>query len=167
MGRVYLAEDKRLGRKVALKILPGWFTSDPERARRFEQEARTASSLTHLNIITIHEIDRAQTPEGELYFIATELGEGETLRSHMSGTAKVVFRPLTKLGSSTATSNPKTVIAAAKVRLGKNDQALDTLAKAVEEKDPGVIELKAEPVFDPLRSDTKFTALLRRIGLTQ
>jgi len=62
---------------------------------------------------------------------------------------------------------PKTSIAAAQVRLGRNDQALDTLAKAIEERDPGLIELKVEPVFDPLRSNPKFDALLRRLGLTQ
>jgi hypothetical protein len=61
---------------------------------------------------------------------------------------------------------PKTAVAAAQVRLGRNNQALDTLAKAIEEKDPGLIELKVEPVFDPLRSNPKFDALLRRLGLT-
>src|SRR4030095_7784477 len=87
MGDVYLAEDERLGRKLALKILPERFTSDPERARRFEQEARAASSLNHPNIITIHDIGRARTADGDLYFIAAEFVEGETLRSRLNGTA--------------------------------------------------------------------------------
>jgi predicted ATPase/class 3 adenylate cyclase len=79
MGKVYLAEDARLGRKVALKLLPASFTRDGERVRRFEQEARAASALNHPNILTIHEIGEA----GEVLFIATEYVEGETLRERL------------------------------------------------------------------------------------
>src|SRR5262245_22960484 len=53
MGEVYLAQDSRLGRRVALKLLPAAFTSNADRVRRFEQEARAASALNHPNIITI------------------------------------------------------------------------------------------------------------------
>ena len=77
MGEVYLAEDKRLGRKVALKLLPASFTTDDDRLRRFEQEARAASALNHPNIITIYEIRQAAGS----HVIATEFVEGETLRS--------------------------------------------------------------------------------------
>src|SRR5436190_9475958 len=80
MGEVYLAQDTRLERQVALKVLPPQFTIDPERVRRFEQEARTASALNHPNIVTIHEIgwvDGAQ-------FIVTEFVEGQTLRQRMA-----------------------------------------------------------------------------------
>ena len=56
MGEVYLARDLKLGRKVSIKILPTEFTKDPGRVRRFKQEARSASSLNHPNIITVHEI---------------------------------------------------------------------------------------------------------------
>ena len=76
MGEVYLARDERLGRKLALKLLPQQFTRDTERLRRFEQEARAASALNHPNIITIYDI-------GEMagtYFIASEYVEGKTLR---------------------------------------------------------------------------------------
>ena len=76
MGEVYLAEDKRLGRKVALKLLPASFTTDDDRLRRFEQEARAASALNHPNIITIYEIREAAGS----HLIATEFVEGETLR---------------------------------------------------------------------------------------
>ncbi|HJQ68469.1 MAG TPA: SUMF1/EgtB/PvdO family nonheme iron enzyme [Blastocatellia bacterium] len=80
MGVVYLAEDKRLGRKVALKILPSYFTRDPQRVRRFEQEARAASALNHPNILMIFDIGQVET----VPFIATEFIEGETLRSRLT-----------------------------------------------------------------------------------
>ncbi len=76
MGEVYLAEDTRLGRKLALKILPAEFTQDAERVARFRQEARAASALNHPNIITIYEVGES---EG-VHFIATEYIEGRTLR---------------------------------------------------------------------------------------
>lgn len=79
MGEVYLAEDTKLGRKTALKILPPQFSSDAERKARFEQEARAASALNHPNIITIYSIEKAEN----LDFIATELVEGKTLREQM------------------------------------------------------------------------------------
>ncbi len=79
MGDVYLAEDERLGRKVALKILPAGFTRDHERVRRFQQEARAASALNHPNILTIFEIGEIDSR----HFIATEFIEGETLRQRM------------------------------------------------------------------------------------
>src|SRR5262245_16224696 len=80
MGEVYLAQDRQLGRKVALKVLPAKFTQDADRVRRFEQEARAASSLSHPNIITIYEIGQA----GRTHFIATEFVEGQTLAQQMS-----------------------------------------------------------------------------------
>lgn len=56
MGEVYLAEDPRLGRKIALKLLPNNFTGDADRVRRFQREARAASALNHPNIVTIFDI---------------------------------------------------------------------------------------------------------------
>lgn len=82
MGEVYLAQDTRLGRKVALKFLPPNFTRDPERLRRFAQEAQAASALNHPNIITIYEVGHAD----QVHFIATEFIEGVTLRKRMAGT---------------------------------------------------------------------------------
>jgi serine/threonine protein kinase len=80
MGEVYLAQDTRLGRKVALKMLPDYFTRDDDRVRRFQQEARAASALNHPNILTIYEIGHIDSR----HFIATEFIEGETLRERMA-----------------------------------------------------------------------------------
>ena len=67
MGEVYLAHDLMLDRRIAVKILPRPFTEDDDQVHRFEREARAASALNHPNIITIHEIGRAE----DLHFIAT------------------------------------------------------------------------------------------------
>jgi eukaryotic-like serine/threonine-protein kinase len=80
MGEVYLARDAKLGRNVAIKILPRYYATDAGRLRRFQQEARTASALNHPNILTIHEIGQ----EESLHFMATEYVEGETLREHLA-----------------------------------------------------------------------------------
>ncbi len=83
MGEVFLAEDLNLGRRVALKLLPERHTQDAERVRRFEQEARAASALSHPNIITIYEIGCTAPAEGGRHFIVTEYIEGVTLRERL------------------------------------------------------------------------------------
>jgi eukaryotic-like serine/threonine-protein kinase len=82
MGEVYLAEDTKLGRRVALKILNAEYTTNRDRLSRFEQEASSASALNHPNILTIHEVG---SDEGR-HFIATEYIDGTTLRRKISGT---------------------------------------------------------------------------------
>ena len=93
MGEVYLAQDAKLGRKVALKILPAELAANKDRMRRFLQEAKAAAALNHPNIATIHEIgsDRGSSPtvsEGsesnasggaQIHYIAMEFIDGQTL----------------------------------------------------------------------------------------
>src|SRR6185369_5286664 len=80
MGQVYLAEDERLGRRIAIKLLPPAYTHESDRVRRFEQEARAASMLNHPNVCVIHEV--GETEQGRR-FIAMEHVEGQTLRGRM------------------------------------------------------------------------------------
>lgn len=79
MGEVYLAEDTRLNRRVALKLLPPEFTKDSDRIRRFEREARAVSALNHPNILTIYDVGQIDSSS----FIASEFIDGETLRQRM------------------------------------------------------------------------------------
>src|SRR5438034_1466136 len=82
MREVYRARDTRLGRDVAVKVLPHTFSADVDRLRRFEQEACAASALNHPNILSIYDVG---THDGSPY-VVSELLEGQTLRQRMSGT---------------------------------------------------------------------------------
>jgi serine/threonine protein kinase len=99
MGEVYLADDARLGRKIALKLLPPQFTMSADRVRRFEQEARAASALNHPNIVTIHDIGQTDS----LHFIATEFIDGENLREHMAG-ARMTMREVLEAAAQVASA---------------------------------------------------------------
>ena len=84
MGDVYRARDTRLGREVAIKVLPEARARDRDALRRFEQEARSASALNHPNIITIYEIDSHPVGQETVWYIAMELVEGQSLRQILS-----------------------------------------------------------------------------------
>jgi Tol biopolymer transport system component len=77
MGEVFKARDTRLGRDVAIKILPSLFAADPDRLRRFEQEARSAAALNHPNILVVYDVG---TADG-IPYVVSELLDGQTLRS--------------------------------------------------------------------------------------
>ena len=79
MGEVYRAHDTRLRRDVALKILPASFTNDPDRLRRFEQEARAVAALSHANIVSVFDVGEANG----IHYIVSELLEGESLRERI------------------------------------------------------------------------------------
>src|SRR5918993_694162 len=83
MGEVYRARDVRLGREVAVKVLPADVSKDPERLIRFEREARSASALNHPNIVTIHDFTSV---DGEAWLVM-ELIRGKSLRDVLSGGA--------------------------------------------------------------------------------
>ena len=99
MGEVYLADDTKLDRKVALKILPADVAADQQRMRRFVQEAKAASALNHPNIVTIHEIDQADS----IHFIAVEFIEGETLRQRLTS-ARMTVREVLDVGIQVASA---------------------------------------------------------------
>src|SRR5262245_24264576 len=80
MGEVYPPRDTRLGREVAVKVLPERFAGDPELVRRFQHEARAVAALSHPNIVTLYDFGS----EGERLYAVSELLEGETLGTRMS-----------------------------------------------------------------------------------
>jgi len=96
MGEVYLARDPRLGRDLALKVLPSHAIGDDVALERFMREARTASALNHPNVVTIYEIGEAELGR----FIAMELVEGQTLRALIDRRPEV--EPLAQIGAQTA-----------------------------------------------------------------
>jgi serine/threonine protein kinase/tetratricopeptide (TPR) repeat protein len=79
MGEVYRAHDPRLGRDVAIKVLPVLLATNSDRLRRFEQEARAAAALNHPNILAIHDLGET----GDIHYVVSELLEGETLRARL------------------------------------------------------------------------------------
>ena len=93
MGAVYLADDTRLGRRVALKVLPAGVAADPDRMRRFEQEARLASALTHPNVATIFEIGQ----QDDIRFLAMEYVEGRSLSERIKE-GPLIIPELVKIG---------------------------------------------------------------------
>src|SRR5262245_54202177 len=80
MGEVYRARDSRLGREVAVKVLPQHLSSNPEVRSRFEREARAVSSLNHPNICVLHDVGR----DGDTDYLVLELLEGETLANRLT-----------------------------------------------------------------------------------
>src|SRR4030095_9762728 len=79
MGEVYRARDTKLGREVAIKVLPEHFADDEERLRRFEREAKTLASLNHPNVAQIFGVDQV----GDTCFLVLELVEGEALEERL------------------------------------------------------------------------------------
>jgi serine/threonine protein kinase len=97
MGEVYRARDLRLGREVAVKVLPGNAAADPDRLQRFAQEARATAALNHPNILVVFDIGA----EGGLQYVVSELLEGETLKAALERGA-LPLRKAVELGAQVA-----------------------------------------------------------------
>lgn len=109
MGEVYAARDERLGREIALKILPAELSSTPEALRRFEQEARAASALNHPNIVTIYETGQSEA----FAWIAMELVEGEDLRALSTReplSLKTALRIATRMADGLAAAHERGIV---------------------------------------------------------
>ena len=109
MGEVYRARDTRLGRDVAIKVLPEEFAKEPERLRRFEGEARSASALSDPHIVTVFDVGEANG----IHFFASELIEGSDLRSLLDGGALTVRKALDlarQIASGLASAHDKGII---------------------------------------------------------
>lgn len=109
MGEVYRARDTRLLRDVALKVLPSSFTSDPDRLRRFEQEARAVAALNHPNIVSVYDVGNANG----VHFIVSELLEGETLRLRITPSgmpARKAIELAVQLASGLATAHEQGIV---------------------------------------------------------
>src|SRR5271169_2124169 len=109
MGEVYRARDARLGREVALKVLPESFSRDAERLRRFEQEARAVAALNHPNILAIHDIGES----GGAPFLVSELLEGHSLRKELDSGPVPTRRAVdygTQLANGLAAAHDKGVV---------------------------------------------------------
>jgi serine/threonine protein kinase len=109
MGEVYLACDSQLDRKVALKLLPVEFTSNPKWVQRFRREAKAASALNHPNILTIHEIGQIE----QFHYMATEFVDGLTLRTLLSNRSLDLPRTLevaTQIASALAAAHAANIV---------------------------------------------------------
>jgi serine/threonine protein kinase len=106
MGEVYLAQDLKLNRKVALKLLPPLFAGDADRVRRLEQEAQTVSALNHPNIITIYEIGKV----GDTHYIVTEYIDGLTLRDHAQMTLSKILDVALQIASALAAAHAEGIV---------------------------------------------------------
>ena len=150
MGEVYQARDETLGRNVAIKVLRPEWASDPDRLRRFEQEARSASALNHPNIITIYEIGEHEgTP-----FIAMEHVEGETLRDILAG-APLPPKKLLHVAIQTAKGLAKAHAAGIVHRDLKPENLMVTKDGFVKILDFGLAKLTGPPVEIETETETK------------
>ncbi len=116
MGEVYRARDSRLGRDVAIKVLPAAFTADADRLHRFEQEARAAAALNHPNILTVHEIGTHTPASGPAVpYVVSELLEGRNLRETLAEApkglaARKAIDYATQLANGLAAAHEKSIV---------------------------------------------------------
>jgi serine/threonine protein kinase/dienelactone hydrolase len=158
MGVVYRAEDTKLRREVALKVLPPDLVANEERRLRFLREARTAAAVNHPNIATIHEVDEADG----VVFIAMELVEGKTLRDHMGAKPMAIkdsLRIATEMAEGLAKAHGAHVIH----RDFKPDNVIVTADGHVKILDFGLAKLLEDPHEETPAEMSKLATLSREM----
>jgi serine/threonine protein kinase len=144
MGEVYRARDPRLGRDVAIKVLPTIFSADAGRLHRFEQEARAAAALNHPNILAVYDIGT----EGGAPFIVSELLEGDTLRDRANSGPATVRKSIEhalQIARGLAAAHDKGIVH----RDLKPENVFVTRDNRVKILDFGLAKLVQEPPADP------------------
>ncbi|HEX7253043.1 MAG TPA: protein kinase, partial [Thermoanaerobaculia bacterium] len=149
MGEVYRARDQRLGREVAIKVLPEGYSSDPGRLQRFEQEARAASGLNHPNIVTVYDIGQV----GATPYIAMELIEGISVRE-LIASGPVPVRKLLGIVAQVAEGLSKAHAAGIVHRDLKPENVMLSTDGFVKILDFGLAKLVVEPVDTASRVPT-------------
>ncbi len=149
MGEIYVGEDTRLGRRVALKVLPPEAVADAERLQRFQAEARAVAAMNHPNIVTIHGVEN----ERGVYFLAMELVEGQTLRKLIPAGGLPLpefFRIAEQLTAAVAVAHDKGITH----RDLKPDNVMVTASGHVKVLDFGLAKLVDEPADDAFAGPT-------------
>ena len=159
MGEVYRASDARLGRDVALKVLPARFAEDPDRLARFEREAKAVGALAHPNILVVYDFGTAQG----LTFAVTELLEGESLRHRLTQSAlpwRKGVELAVAIADGLAAAHTKGIIH----RDLKPDNVFITADERVKILDFGLAKLLAEsPAAEPLETKD-YSPILTKTG---
>jgi len=147
MGEVYRARDPRLGREIAVKVLPAEVSSDRDRLKRFEQEARSASALNHPNLITIYDIGQSDSSS----YIAMELVEGKSLRELLAAgplPVKKIFTIATQIAEGLAKAHAAGIVH----RDLKPENVMVTPDGRVKILDFGLAKLAPAPIASALES---------------
>ena len=160
MGEVYLAQDTRLGRLVALKMLPAYFVSDKARLRRFQREARAASALNHPNILTIHEVGEAE----ETHFIATEFIDGQTIRE-LIATRDLSLEEILDISVQTASALAAAHAAGIVHRDIKPENIMRRTDRLVKILDFGIAKLIEQPTPEPSNQSSMIVEAQTDAGL--